>query len=181
MNQIGFDPTIKQYWHVGPTFGVVARFTSERYFKAFCALQVELNYASLGWRENVLNANSEPLPDTYRRDQHYLQLPVLARLAWGKETRGFMGYFLAGPQVVVIIRGLPFRRTTCSLRTVTLSAFSAISPMPPQWWMVTSSTRTPDDAVAWMAGECRFWVKTPLNVRIVPTGGRARTNRVWSS
>lgn len=99
MNQIGFDPTIKQNWHVGPTFGVVARFTSERYFKAFCALQVELNYASLGWRENVLNANSEPLPDTYRRDQHYLQLPVLARLAWGKETRGFMGYFLAGPQV----------------------------------------------------------------------------------
>ena len=95
MNQIGFDPTIKQNWHVGPTFGVVARFTSERYFKAFCALQVELNYASLGWRENVLNANSEPLPDTYRRDQHYLQLPVLARLAWGKETRGFMGYFLA--------------------------------------------------------------------------------------
>ena len=83
--------------------------------------------------------------------------------------------------VVVIIRGLPFRRITCSLRTVTLSVFSAISPMPPQWWMVTSSTRTPDDAVAWMAGECRFWVKTPLNVRIVPTGGRARTNRVWSS
>ena len=27
MNQIGFDPTIKQKWHVGPTFGIVARFT----------------------------------------------------------------------------------------------------------------------------------------------------------
>ena len=37
MNRIGFDPTIKQSWHYGPTFGVVARFTSERYFKAFCA------------------------------------------------------------------------------------------------------------------------------------------------
>ena len=99
MNQIGFDPTIKQNWHVGPTMGVVARFTSERYFKAFCALQLELNYTSLGWREHVLNANSEPLTDTYRRDKHYLQLPVLARLAWGRETKGLMGYVLAGPQV----------------------------------------------------------------------------------
>lgn len=99
MNQIGFDPTIKQKWHMGPTFGVVARFTSERYFKAFCALQLELNYTNMGWRENVLNAQSKPLPDTYRRDQHDLQLPVLARLAWGREERGLMGYFLAGPQV----------------------------------------------------------------------------------
>lgn len=99
MNKIGFDPTIKQNWHMGPTFGVVARFTSERYFKAFCALQLELNYTSMGWRENVLNANSEPLPDTYQRNQHYLQLPILARLAWGRETRGLMGYFLAGPQI----------------------------------------------------------------------------------
>lgn len=48
MNQIGFDPTIKQKWHVGPTFGIVARFTSERYFKAFCALQLELNYSEMG-------------------------------------------------------------------------------------------------------------------------------------
>lgn len=99
MNRIGFDPTIKQNWHVGPTFGLVARFTSERYFKAFCALQLELNYASLGWKENVLNAQSEPLPDTYERQQHYIQLPILARLAWGREHRGLMGYFLAGPQL----------------------------------------------------------------------------------
>ncbi len=99
MNQIGFDPTIKQNWHMGPTLGVVARFTSEKYFAAYCALQLELNYSVQGWNENVLDSNSQPLPDTYRRDQHYIQLPVLARLAWGRETRGFMGYVLAGPQV----------------------------------------------------------------------------------
>lgn len=99
LNTIGFDPTIKQNMHVGPTFGVVARFTSEKYFKTYCALQLELNYATLGWREQVLNANSQPLPDTYRRDQQYIQLPILARLAWGREHRGFMGYFLAGPQL----------------------------------------------------------------------------------
>lgn len=99
MNTIGFDPTIKQNPHIGPTFGVVARYTSERYFKAYCALQVELNYSVLGWRENILNSNSEPLPDTYERNIHYIQLPMLARLAWGKERRGAMGYFLAGPQI----------------------------------------------------------------------------------
>lgn len=99
MNSVGFDPTIKQYLHMGPTVGLVARFISEKYFKALCALQVELNYSELGWKEHVLNANSQPLPDTYQRNMHYLQVPFLARLAWGRETRGAMGYFLAGPQL----------------------------------------------------------------------------------
>ena len=116
MNRIGFDPTIKQQMHNGPTMGLVARFTSERYFKAYCALQLELNYALLGWRENILNANSEPLPDTYQRNQHYIQLPILARLAWGKETRGLMGYVLAGPQI-----GYCFKETT-SQSNFTLNA-----------------------------------------------------------
>lgn len=99
MNKIGFDPTIKQAYHIAPTFGITARFTSEKYFNVYCALQLELNYANLGWKENVLNANSQPLPDTYSRDLHYIQFPVLARLAMGREEKGFMGYFLAGPQV----------------------------------------------------------------------------------
>ncbi len=99
MNKIGFDPTIKQFWHMGPTFGLTARFTSEKYFGAVCALQLELNYADMGWRENVLNASSQPLPDTYRRDQHYIQLPLLARLGWGREERGLMGFLIAGPQL----------------------------------------------------------------------------------
>ena len=99
LNTIAFDPTIKQTMHVGYTAGVVARFTSEKYFKALCSLQLELKYTQLGWKENVLNAQSQPLPDTYRRDLHYLQLPMLARLAWGREKRGVMGYVLAGPQI----------------------------------------------------------------------------------
>lgn len=99
LNTVGFNPTVKQSMHLGPTFGLVARFTSERYFKAFCALQLEVNYASMGWTENILDANSNPLPDTYSRTQSYIQVPMLARLAWGREHRGLMGYFLAGPQV----------------------------------------------------------------------------------
>lgn len=99
LNSVGFDPTIKQQMHIGPTLGVVARFTSEKYFSTYCALQVELNYAQLGWKENVLDAQSQPLPDRYSRHMHYIQLPVLARMAWGKEYKGWMGYFLAGPQL----------------------------------------------------------------------------------
>lgn len=99
MNKIGFDPTIKQTFSLGPTIGIVGRFTSEKYFSALCALQIELNYTQLGWKENILDSQSEPLPDRYQRKQHYLQLPVLARLAWGREQRGLMGYFIAGPQI----------------------------------------------------------------------------------
>ncbi len=98
MNKVGFDPTIKQAWHLGPTLGATARFTSELYFKTLCSLQVELNFAQLGWRENILNSAGEELPDTYRRNVNYLQMPLLARLAWGNE-RGLMGFFLVGPQL----------------------------------------------------------------------------------
>lgn len=99
MNHISFDPTIKQKLHMGPTFGVTLRYTCEKYFAAVCALQIELNYARLGWRENIRSSADEPLPDRYQRHQDYIQLPMLARLGWGKEDKGFMVYFLAGPQL----------------------------------------------------------------------------------
>lgn len=99
LNTISFDPSIKQKMHVGPNAGLTVRYTCEKYFKTYCALQVELNYAQLGWKEEIFNSKNEPLPDTYVRHQHYVQLPLLARLAWGREEQGFMGYLVAGPQV----------------------------------------------------------------------------------
>ena len=99
LNTIGFDPTIKQNMHMGPTAGIVARFTSEKYFKLLCALQLELNYTQLGWDEKILDKNSDPLPDTYRRHQNYIQMPILARLGLGREEKGFMGFLVAGPQL----------------------------------------------------------------------------------
>lgn len=60
---------------------------------------MELNYAQLGWNEDIMNSQSEPLPDTYKRKLTYIQLPMFARLGWGKEKRGLMFYILAGPQV----------------------------------------------------------------------------------
>ena len=88
LNSVGFDPTIKQSMHQGTTFGVTFRMTSEKYFKSLCALQIELNYAGLGWKEQVLNAAGEPLPDSYQRNMNYVQLPFLARMGWGREKRG---------------------------------------------------------------------------------------------
>ncbi len=98
MNTIAFTPSIKQKQHIGHTFGLTLRLTSEKYFKTLCALQVEVNYAQLGWEEDIYDRSDEPLPDTYRRDMDYLQIPLLARLGWGYEHRGLMGYFIAGPQ-----------------------------------------------------------------------------------
>ena len=99
LNKIDFTPTIQQYFHVSPIIGISFRYTCEKYFSTVCALQAELNYTSLGWRENIIDKESNPLPDTYRRDLHYLQLPLLARLGWGREQRGLMFYVLAGPQI----------------------------------------------------------------------------------
>lgn len=99
MNKMGFDPIVTQKYHVAPTLGVTFRYTSEKFLTAYCALQVELNYARLGWNEEILDNASRPLPDTYQRNLDYLQLPFMARLAWGKEFNGPMFYFLVGPQI----------------------------------------------------------------------------------
>lgn len=99
MNTIGFDPTIKQMQHLGPTLGVTFRYTCEKYFATICALQMELNYSQLGWKEDIMNSQNEKIPDTYQRNMNYIQFPMLARLGWGREQRGFQFYFLAGPQL----------------------------------------------------------------------------------
>lgn len=98
-NRMTFNPIINQSWLIAPTYGITARITSEKYFNLLCALQVEFNYSRLGWKENIINQYSQPLPDKYQRQMDYLQMPFLARLAWGKEYRGPMIYFLAGPQL----------------------------------------------------------------------------------
>jgi len=96
MNRMDFSPSIKQDWKPGMTLGLTARYTCERYFTAICAVQAELNYANLGWKENI---EPEYSTDTYSRDMHYVQLPVFARMAWGRERKGLQFFILAGPQL----------------------------------------------------------------------------------
>lgn len=98
MNTVDFDPTIKQKQHLGPTVGLSMKYTSEKYFTTYCALYCELNYTKLGWKEDIRDQNSLPLPDSYSRDINYIQLPIFARLALGKENKGLQFFFQVGPQ-----------------------------------------------------------------------------------
>ena len=93
-NQVTFNPTVKQTFKGGETFGVTLRYTCEKYFTAICAVQAELNYANLGWKEDI-----EDSQDTYSRDVRYVQLPLLTRMGWGRERRGGQFFFLLGPQL----------------------------------------------------------------------------------
>lgn len=91
LNRVDFSPTIKQTWKGGETFGLTFRYTCEKYFSAYCAIQAEVNYANMGWKELI-----ETSDDKYSRDIKYVQVPILARLAWGKTA---MVFLCAGPQV----------------------------------------------------------------------------------
>ena len=80
INSIDFDPTIKQGKLIGYTGGIAMKYTCEKYFNTVCALQVELNYARLGWKEDIQNSAGEKLSDTYQRNMNYIQLPMFANL-----------------------------------------------------------------------------------------------------
>lgn len=95
LNSVRFTPTVKQSNKGGLTGGLTVRYTCEKYFKTICAIQGELNFSQLGWKE-ITKDNSTY---TYQRTVNYLQIPLLTRLGWGQEKRGFQGYFLVGPQL----------------------------------------------------------------------------------
>lgn len=95
MNTINFQPTIKQSYLISPQFGVTARYICEKYFTTICGVQVELNYATLGWKELIEDGSG----NTYRRDLTYIQVPMLMQMGWGYERRGCKFLFEAGPQI----------------------------------------------------------------------------------
>lgn len=96
LNRTSFNPTIRKVYKGGETFGLTVRYTCEKYFAAICALQVELNYANMGWKEDI---DPELSSDTYYRDMRYFQVPIFARLSWGRERKGFLFGVLIGPQL----------------------------------------------------------------------------------
>ncbi len=103
MNKVSFNPTIKQDYHTGFTAGLTVRYTSERYFNVLCAVQAEVNFAQMGWKERIEYAPEGAELDTYERTINYVQVPLLARLAYGREHRGVSGYLLLGPQLGFVI------------------------------------------------------------------------------
>ena len=107
MSNVDFMPTVPQGWQGGMTGGVTVRYTCEKYFKSICAVVAEVNYAQIGWKEDILDMQDQPVPlhtdNTqnlrYARQMNYVQVPVLARLGWGRERNGFQAFFQIGPQV----------------------------------------------------------------------------------
>lgn len=106
MSNIAFVPKVPQDMHQGLTAGLTFRYTSEKYFNTICAVVAELNYARIGWKESILTPDDEPvvnrvtgLPEEYSRHTDYLQLPVFARLGWGRERQGLQAFFQVGPQL----------------------------------------------------------------------------------
>lgn len=94
MSSVTFSPKIKQKNLMGPSFGLTARYISERWFGMLCGLQGEINLSQRGWDEFY-----EDYPQLkYTRKLTYVEVPLMAHVAFGKEN-GFMKFFIhAGPQ-----------------------------------------------------------------------------------
>ncbi len=106
MSSIAFVPKVPQSQLGGLTGGVTLRYTCEKYFKSICAVVAEVNYSQIGWKENILDFNDQPVPKfddpeqmlQYSRKINYVQIPLFARMGWGRERKGFQFFFQIGPQ-----------------------------------------------------------------------------------
>jgi len=113
LNQISFTPTVPQDFQTGMTGGITVRYTCEKYFSSICAITAEFNWAQMGWKESILDMNNQPVyyvddtektdPLYYERHMTYIQIPIMARLGWGRERRGFQGFLQVGPQIGIFM------------------------------------------------------------------------------
>lgn len=94
MNRVTFSPRVQQNMYFGPEVGISLRYTCEKYFAAVCALQVEVNFSRQGWSEMAEDGSF-----SFRRDMNYIHIPFMARLGFGCERKGVMGYIILGPQL----------------------------------------------------------------------------------
>ena len=94
LNQMDFQPTIRQKYIMGMNGGIFARYTSEKYFSMICATQLEVNFSQRGWKEDFDDGTN----NSYSRVMNYVEIPVFAHLSWGKEERGFQFFLNLGPQ-----------------------------------------------------------------------------------
>ncbi|MCR4852688.1 MAG: PorT family protein [Prevotella sp.] len=106
LSNVQFVPKVPQGLHGGITGGLSVRYVCEKYFSTICAIYGEVNFAQLGWKENILDVNDAPvineksqMPEEYSRTINYLQIPLFAHLSWGRENKGMKFFFNAGPQM----------------------------------------------------------------------------------
>jgi hypothetical protein len=101
MNRMDFSPVIKQRSKNSPMLGFAARYVCEKYFSTVCAVEMEVLYNNLGWQEDIEDGSN----NTYTRDWHFIQMPILMQMGWGRERRGMKFLFEAGPQVGLFLSG----------------------------------------------------------------------------
>ena len=69
----------------------------------------------MGWNEEILDLQDQPVyyyddqgqADMnnalyYRRKINYVQIPLLARMGWGRERKGFQAFIQLGPQIGIL-------------------------------------------------------------------------------
>lgn len=96
LSSVSFQPSVEEGYLIGPTFGVTARYVSEKYIKMICGIQVEVNYSQRGWKEVM----EEGFEGSYLRKMNYVEIPLLAHLAFGKDHgNGVRIVFNLGPQM----------------------------------------------------------------------------------
>lgn len=106
LSNVGFVPKVNQTFHGGYTGGLSIRYVCEKYFNSICSIYAELNYAQMGWKEDILDREDQPVineetqqAESFSRTLNYVQLPIFARLGWGREQKGVQFFFQAGPQL----------------------------------------------------------------------------------
>ena len=110
LSNVGFTPTVSQGMYGGMTAGVSLRYVCEKYFSTICSIQAEVNYAKVGWKEEILTTADAPVinaqtgvAEEYSRTLNYIQIPIFAHLAWGKERKGLQFFVQAGPQIGILL------------------------------------------------------------------------------
>ena len=106
MSNVGFSPNVPQSQLGEFTAGATIRYTCEKYFKSICAIVAEVNLTQMGWKESITDQDNNPVinafsneAEQYQRQLTYIQVPLMARLGWGRERKGFQAFFQLGPQL----------------------------------------------------------------------------------
>ena len=97
MTKVDFNPRIKQKSLNGMALGITARYMCEKYFNMMCGIQAEINYTQRGWKEDIDDGSD----NTYSRTMNYIEVPLLAHLAFGKDAldSGMRFFLNMGPQI----------------------------------------------------------------------------------
>lgn len=110
LSNVSFVPKVSQTFHGGLTGGFSYRYVCEKYFKSICSVYGEINYSQIGWKEEILDIEDKPVVNTetgleeeFQKTINYLQFPIMARLAWGRERKGLNFFFQVGPQFGVYL------------------------------------------------------------------------------